>query len=83
MVETEAILNYQPFTYVSNDSQDPDPLKPADFLYERRIISLPYRHAEEDELTDPNIGDEAHIRKRAKKQALIIEQFRSTNILHH
>ena len=75
MVEIEAILNDRPLTYVSSDVLDPDPLTPADLLYGRRITSLPYRHVEEDELTDPTIGDEAQIRKRAKKQALIIEHF--------
>ena len=77
VVEIEAILNDRPLTYVSSDVRDPDPLTPADLLYGRRITSLPYRHVEEDELTDPTIGDEAQIRKRAKKQALIIEHFRS------
>ena len=83
VVEIEAILNDRPLTYVSSDVRDPDPLTPADLLYGTRITSLPYRHVEEDELTDPTIGDEAQIRKRAKKQALIIEHFvpdGSTNI---
>ena len=77
VVEIEAILNDRPLTYVSSDAQDPDPLTPADLLYGRHITSLPYRHVEEDELTDPTIGDEAQIQKRAKKQSLIIEHFRS------
>ena len=78
VVEIEAILNDRPFTYVPSDAWDPDLLTPADLLYGRHIISLPYRHIEEVyELTDPTIGDEAQIWKRAKKQAMIIEHFRS------
>ena len=72
-VEIEATLNDRPLTYVSSD---PVPLTPADLLYGRRLTSLPYRPVEE-ELTDPTIGDEAQIRRRAKKQALLIEHFRS------
>lgn len=75
-VEIEAILNDRLLTYISSDDRDPKPLTPAD-LYGRHITSLHYRHVEEDELMDPTIGDEAHIRKRAKKLALILGKFRS------
>ena len=62
-------------SYVSSDAHNPVPLTPADLLYERHLTSLPYRHVEDDELTDPMIGDEAQIRKRVKRQALLIEHF--------
>ena len=33
VVEIEAVLNDRPLTYVSNDSQDPEPLTPSHLLY--------------------------------------------------
>jgi len=77
VVEVEATLNDRPLTYVSSDPHDPVPITPAYLLYGRRLTSLPYRHVEEDKLIDPIIGDEEQIQKRANKQALIIQHFRS------
>ena len=75
IVEIEGILNDRPLTYISSDVKDPEPLTPAHLLYGRRIISLPYHSIEEDELDDPDFGDESAVTKRAKIQALMLKHF--------
>ena len=75
IVEIEGILNDRPLTYISSDVKDPEPLTPAHLLYGRRIVSLPYHSVEEDELDDPDFGDESVVTKRAKIQALMLKHF--------
>jgi len=76
VVEIEAHLNDRPFTYVSSDVDDPEPITPSHLLHGRRIVTLPHSAAE-DEIHDPNFGDTSEVRSRANKQAHIIRHFQS------
>jgi len=62
IVEIEAVLNDRPLTYTPSEFDEMDPLTPAHLLYGRRITSLPYESAYNDEVDDPNFGDESSIR---------------------
>ena len=73
-VEVEAILNDHPITYVSRDAADPEPLMPSHLLHGRRITSLPYPVTDDDHL-DPDYGSASDMRRRASKQACILERF--------
>ena len=77
IVEIEALLNDRPLTYVSSDIQDSEPLTPAHLLYGRKIVTLPYEHIEDDELKDPTLGKESHVKRQAKLQALTLRHFRA------
>ena len=72
VVEVEALLNDQPLTYASSEINDPEPITPSHLLCGRRIITLPHTAAQDDELCDPDFGDDSEVRCRAKRQALII-----------
>ena len=74
-VESEGILNDQPLTYVSSGLQDDEPLTPSHLLYGRRITSLLYPAIDEEELVDPNYGEDSEIRRRNKLQASILQRF--------
>ena len=76
VVEIEAILNDRPLTYVSSDARDPEPITPSHLPHGRRIVALPHSTTE-DEIQDPDFGDNSEIRGRAKKQAHIIKHFQS------
>ena len=54
-----------------------EPLTPAHLLSGRRVTLLPYESINEDELEDPNFGDNSSIKRRAKQQALALQHFRS------
>ena len=61
--------------YVPLDS-DAEPLTLSHLLYGRRITSLPHPIVEDEEIIDPNNGnDESDLRNRAKAQALILKKF--------
>ena len=74
VVQIEAILNDRPLTYVSSDSNDPQPLTPSHLLYGRRIITLPYELVTE-ELGDSDYGETFELRQRAKIQAHLLRSF--------
>ncbi|XP_053372954.1 uncharacterized protein LOC123560639 [Mercenaria mercenaria] len=74
--KTETIMNDRPFTYVSSDCTDLQPLTPAHLLYGRRVSSLPYHEIAENVETDINLGNYTGITKRAKVQANLIRHFR-------
>ena len=40
VVEIEGMLNDHPFTYVSTDISDPEPLTPAHLIHGRRIVFI-------------------------------------------
>ena len=73
VVEVEALLNDRPLTYASSEINDPEPITPSHLLCGRRIITLPHTAAQDDELCDPDFGDDSEVRCRAKRQALIIK----------
>ena len=76
IVEVEAILNDRPITFVSSEINDEEPLTPSHLLYGRRITSLPFDlPVSDDELTDPNYGNETDINRRVKLQAIILQRF--------
>ena len=75
VIEVEALLNNQPLTYVSSDVSDLEPITPSHLLQRRRITTLPYSKIEDDEITDPDFGDDPQIINRAKTQAIIVKHF--------
>ena len=75
VIEVEALLNDQPLTYVSSDVSDLEPITLSHLLQGRRITILPYSKVEDDEITDPDFGDDSQIRHRAKTQAIIVKHF--------
>ena len=77
VVEIEAVLNDRPLTYVSSKFDEMDPLTPAHLLYGRRVTALPYESVDDDEVNDPNFGDDSSIKHRAKQQDLALKHFRS------
>lgn len=66
IVEIEAHLNNRPLTYVSSESNDPDPLTPSHILY-RRMINEDFQKVGTKLLNTLN--------KKAKTQALLIQYF--------
>ena len=49
---------------------------PSHLLYGRRITSLPFHiSVSDDDLTDPDHGNETHIRRRVKLQVIVLQQF--------
>ena len=77
VVEIKAVLNDRSLTYTPYELEEMDPLTPAHLFYGRRVTSLPYKSVDEDELDDPNFGDSSSIKRRAKQQALTLQDFRS------
>ena len=75
VVEIEAVLNDRPLTYISEDSQDPEPLTPSHLLYGRRITRLPYEHI--TDVHDTDYGDTSDISKRTRTLAHLLEHFRN------
>ena len=64
--------------YVSSSEFDElELLTPAHLLYGRRVTSLPYESVNDDEVNDPNFGDDSSIKPRAKQHALTLKHFRS------
>jgi len=74
VVEIEVVLNDRPLTYVSNDSQDPEPLTPSHLLYGRHITKLPYEHV--TDVQDGDYGDRSDMTKRARVLAHLLKHFR-------
>ena len=70
MTEIEAILNDRPLTYLSDNTQDPDPLTPSKLLYGRRITRV--LHELVTDLDDRDYGDTLDISKRARVLAHLI-----------
>ena len=54
IVEVEATLNDRPLTYLSSNTEDPEPLTPSHLLCGHRIASLPHPLTEDDESFDPD-----------------------------
>jgi len=75
VIEVEALLNDRPLNYVSSDVSDLEPITPSHPLQGRRITTLPYSKVEDDEITDPDFGDDSQSRHSAKTQAIIVKHF--------
>ena len=75
IVEIEAHLNDRPLTYTSPDVDDPEPISPSHLLHGKRIVTLPHSITQDDENHDPDFGDDSALRRRAKRQALVIKHF--------
>ena len=75
VVEIEARLNNRPLTNTSSDVDDPEPISPSHLLHGKRIVTLPHSITQDDENHDPDFGDDSALRRRAKRQALVIKHF--------
>ena len=75
IVEIEARLNDRPLTYTSPDVDDPEPISPSHLVHGKRIVTLPHLITQDDEIHDPDFGDDSALRRRAKRQALVIKHF--------
>lgn len=75
VTEIEVVLNDRPITYVTSETNEPEPLTPSHLLYGRRIVRLPHEIVEHDEIPDPTFGDDSEVRERAKRQSLLIQSF--------
>ena len=75
MVEIEAMLNDRPFTYVSSDISDPEPLTPSDLLYGSRIQSVPHSLDDPEEIEDPTYVSGDGVRKQADIHGQLIRHF--------
>ena len=75
--EIEAFLNNHPLTYVSSESDDPNPLTPAHLLYGRTIITLPHIPVVEGEIDDPDYGNTSRLEltRMLKLQSQLLEHF--------
>ena len=76
IVEIEAHLNIQPLTYVSSESNEPEPLTPSHLLYGRMINIVSHPFTTQDEVSDEDfqeVGSKLHhtLSKKAKTQALM------------
>ena len=64
LTSLQTILNDRPIAYIPSDVNDPEHLTPTHLLYGRRITSLPHPIVEDDELVDPNYGqNESDLRR--------------------
>ena len=81
IVEIEARLNDRPLTYTSSDVNDPEPISPSHLLHGKRIVTLPHSITQDDEIHDPDFGDDSTLRRKAKRQALVIKHFWNRCIL--
>ena len=54
--QIEAILNDRPLTRLSTDINSFEPLTPSHLMYGRRITTLPFHYAADEEVDDPTYG---------------------------
>ena len=76
IVEIESTLNDRPLTYPSSDINDCEALTPAHLLYGRRISVLPYPQTSVSDINEIPFITDRDLNKRAKQQALLMQQFR-------
>ena len=75
LTEVEAVINDRPLTYVTSDSNDPEPLTPAQLLYGRRLTTLPVEGSD-DIINNAEVAmTHSNLVKRARDQKRLIEQF--------
>ena len=58
-----------------SEVSDREPISPSHLLHGRRIVTLPQSLIQDDEIHDPNFGDDSALRCRAKRRALVIKHF--------
>ena len=74
-VETEAVLNDRPLTYVSSEIDDAEPLTPSHLLYGRRITNLPHP-LQEVICDDPTYNSgTSQIEDQAKRRNKLVQHF--------
>ena len=72
VTEIGAVLNDRPLTYTPSELEEMEPLTPAHLLSSRRVTLLPYESMNEDELEDPNFGDNSSIKTQSKTAGISI-----------
>ena len=74
-MEIEAIFIDWALTHVSFDLGYTEPLTPTHLLHGHRIMSLPHKNVEEQDLNDPTYGNITDISQIAQLQAFLLNQF--------
>ena len=77
IVEVEATLNDRPLTYLSSNTEDPEPLTPSHLLCGRRIAPLPHPLTEDDESSDPDYYTSNQMRSIVDRQGILLRHFQS------
>ena len=57
VTEVETIINERPMTYMASDVHEPQPLTPSMLLNGRSLMIMPHSYATEEDLTDPDFGN--------------------------
>ena len=69
------MINERPLTYVSSETNEPDPLTPSMLVNGRSLITLPRENITADELHDLDYGvKNTLMTKRARRLDLIFQQ---------
>ena len=66
VTEVEAVINDRPLTYTTTDLEEPIPLTPSMLLYGRMINTLHGWDVSEEDLQDPDFGNEVSLRRHLK-----------------
>ena len=66
LLELEAAINDRPLSYVYSDLNEPLPVSPSLLMYGRQLRTFPRYQIEDEDVEDPNWGNEEYMSRRAK-----------------